>query len=343
MMEPTERLNPPKKRARFNDPKSCNGLDNKGSMEPLHGHDAAPNAGSSSALLPHSAGMIPNLYSGDPHFALSQAPLVGSANDARSTRIQQANFVSMASNAMSLLPSLLVGNRGIISDGTTLHQQGGIMGLPWSHPSFQQLFLQSSLAVPQHIVFDTPPEQPMMIHPPSQSASGLFSSSDTAMPPPVAEVEPSSHPYHVRSPVLLYLDKDDEFLSPYQCVARRQIEVFGATNDDLKASAQGRNKPIVLGQVGIRCRHCSRRPAKERKRGAVYYPSQLEGVYQTAQNMTNVHLLKACRDVPADIRTQLQALCEKKSSSGGGKDYWKAALNVLGVEDGADRRLVFRK
>ncbi len=36
-------------------------------------------------------------------------------------------------------------------------------------------------------------------------------------------------------------------------------EAFGATEDDIAAPMHGRNKPIALGQVGIRCMHCKRK------------------------------------------------------------------------------------
>lgn len=72
-----------------------------------------------------------------------------------------------------------------------------------------------------------------------------------------------------RLPMVLYMDFDAETLSDYQCLLRQQIEVFEAGPDDVNASAQGRNNPILLGQVGIRCRHCA--AYKVKARGSVYY------------------------------------------------------------------------
>lgn len=45
--------------------------------------------------------------------------------------------------------------------------------------------------------------------------------------------------------------------------------------EDMRGTAQGRNKPIVKGQVGIRCRHCALLPGACRPRGAVYFTSFL--------------------------------------------------------------------
>jgi hypothetical protein len=147
---------------------------------------------------------------------------------------------------------------------------------------------------------------------------------------------------------ILYLDQDDESLSPYQSLVRKQIEVFQATVSSLQDKSQGRNKPIVLNQIGIRCRHCGRLPGNERARGAVFFPSQLDGMYQTAQNMANKHLLHDCREIPTDIREDLcrVRLTEKgsktrKSAYGGGRHYWADGLRVLGVVESPDRRLMF--
>ena len=60
-----------------------------------------------------------------------------------------------------------------------------------------------------------------------------------------------------RPPVVLYMPCDDAVISQYQCLARKQMELFEAQEIDVEAGAQGRNRGIVLGQVGIRCRHCA--------------------------------------------------------------------------------------
>jgi hypothetical protein len=61
---------------------------------------------------------------------------------------------------------------------------------------------------------------------------------------------------------------------------RKQIELFEALQEDVDAITQGRVRQVVLGQVGIRCRHCALLPPGDRKRGAFYYPSKLNVVYQ---------------------------------------------------------------
>lgn len=83
----------------------------------------------------------------------------------------------------------------------------------------------------------------------------------------------SEVPY--REPMCLYLECDDVNLSSYQCLIRKQIEFFQATQQEIDATAQGRNTPIVMGQVGIRCRHCAIHSPIHRRAGAVYFPRRV--------------------------------------------------------------------
>ena len=76
-----------------------------------------------------------------------------------------------------------------------------------------------------------------------------------------------------RPPISLAMSCDEANLPSIQCYIRSQIELFQATNEDVEANAQGRNRPIVLGQVGIRCRHCAVVPHQLRQAGASYFPS----------------------------------------------------------------------
>lgn len=154
------------------------------------------------------------------------------------------------------------------------------------------------------------------------------------------ERAPSPDPHAIT----LYLQSDEEALSQYQCVVRKQIELFAAKQIDVDTNAQGRNKPIVLGQVGIRCLHCSTVHPKRRARGGTYYPSKFSGFYQAAQNMASGHLCEHCTHVPHPLRRQLLILRERKSSAGGGKDYWAETVSkALGVvEDSQNNILRFK-
>lgn len=128
----------------------------------------------------------------------------------------------------------------------------------------------------------------------------------------------------------LYIESDDGALSQYQCAVRKQIELFAAEEIDVE-NKQGRNKPVVLGQAGIRCIHCASVHPRRRTRASTYYPSKLSGFYQAAQNLASDHLLGQCSYVPHPLRRQLLILKERKSSAGGGKDYWATAAKAIGV------------
>ena len=86
-----------------------------------------------------------------------------------------------------------------------------------------------------------------------------------------------------RGSVLMAMSTDKESLSSYQCLIREQIEIFEAKAIDVDCGAQGRNKPIVLGQVGLRCIHCKHVPLKQRARASTYYPAKLSGMQSLYQ------------------------------------------------------------
>ncbi|CAB9521875.1 expressed unknown protein [Seminavis robusta] len=145
-----------------------------------------------------------------------------------------------------------------------------------------------------------------------------------------------------RQPIHLYMSCDDDDLSPYQCLVRKQIELFEAEEVDAETNARGRNRPIVVGQVGIRCKHCKMLPPRKRERAAIYYPSKLDRLYQAGQTMASVHLGQHCNHIPAHIRTELARLREGKSAALAGKKYWSDGARALGVTE-EDERLFFRK
>jgi hypothetical protein len=144
-----------------------------------------------------------------------------------------------------------------------------------------------------------------------------------------------------RPPVLLAMACDKESLSPYQCLLRQQIQFFEAQYIDVESNAQGRNKRIVLGQVGIQCRFCCLLPPKQCARGAVYYPTQLQGIYQAAQNMGTIHLCEHCNRLPSALRETLAVLRSRRSSAGGGKDYWAESARAIGVYETRNEGLRF--
>jgi hypothetical protein len=142
----------------------------------------------------------------------------------------------------------------------------------------------------------------------------------------------------------LSLPSDKDNLSAYQCLLREQILLFSVQTADIQCSAQGRNKPITLGQVGVVCRHCARIPPGLRPCGAVYFPGRLNGLYQASQNMAINHFQKSCRSIPAEVRERLFYLKDQKSSvQGGGKHFWANGARVAGVYETAEGLLRFEE
>jgi hypothetical protein len=135
-------------------------------------------------------------------------------------------------------------------------------------------------------------------------------------------------------PFTLALPDDTRKLSSLQVLLRQQIEFFSASEDDLLTHARGRNKPITLKQVGIRCRHCANLALKRRKKGSVYFPFTLLGIYQAAQNMASTHFTKDnCNENLSEIKSMITQRLGCKSSVGSGKEFWADAARILGLLD----------
>jgi len=136
-----------------------------------------------------------------------------------------------------------------------------------------------------------------------------------------------------RPPVCLYIDLDESVLSEYQVLLRKQIELFETLPADNSAGVQGRNRPILVGQVGIRCRHCAHIPRASGRltKGSVYYSRTLDGLYQVCQNLSKVHLQDTCQSIPDETKLRLRELQQINKRTSGRKEYWLYGLNELGV------------
>jgi hypothetical protein len=121
--------------------------------------------------------------------------------------------------------------------------------------------------------------------------------------------------FQYRRGITLAIATDHEQLSAYQILVRQQLEVFEAGPDDVDSNMQGRKKSIVLGQVGLRCKHCAPLSLRNRSRGAVYYPAKLQHIYQAAQNMAWSHLIASCHQIPAQLQNEIRELREKRDNA----------------------------
>lgn len=185
-----------------------------------------------------------------------------------------------------------------------------------------------------------------IVHPSLQGSAALATASPartrvfTEPPPPLSSlresltVEAIGPDVPPALPFVLFLQDDETKLSAYQILLRSQIEFFSATSDDLATHARGRNKPITLGQVGIRCKHCKILAANRRNKGSVYFPFSLVGLYQAAQNMGSSHFHgQSCSEMDDALKQQFVEVLACKSTVGSGKQYWAKAAKKLGLMD----------
>jgi hypothetical protein len=132
---------------------------------------------------------------------------------------------------------------------------------------------------------------------------------------------------------LLYMPSDDGVLAENQIAIRQNLELFEAMQADVDTSVAGRRKPLVVGQVGIQCVHCSQVPIKDRKKGARYYPAKLDGIYQAAQNMAYCHLTQSCDHIDYNAKSKLLSFQKSRSNGHGGKIYWSQTARAQGVSE----------
>ena len=135
---------------------------------------------------------------------------------------------------------------------------------------------------------------------------------------------------------MLLAQSDDRIsLSETLCIVRENIEVFTATEDDVKAPAPGRKRPVSLHQVGLRCYHCRfANLQNDRVKRAVCFPSSIKRIYRTVIDMKLDHF-KSCRYVPLELKRKLEELkATNARSTGTTMQYFVAAAKKLGMADG---------
>jgi hypothetical protein len=290
-----------------------------------------------SALLSSAAASVGPVFPGQPPHLASLLALQ------QATRLAAAGqFITSNPLAGQILLQQLM---GVAASGNPAIPTAIPMG-----PNFGSMFspwpgLQSAAAVGlPPFALQTTNFQPMqptpMPYPASLNSGGGIG--EGATPSPVNPA-PSQPVYTAESigpdvpeflPAVLALPDDESKLSAYQILLRSQIEAFSATADDLSTHARGRNKPITLRQVGIRCRHCSHVALNRRKKGSAYFPFSLLGLYQAAQNMGSSHFHgESCSDMSDELKEKFVESISCKSTVGSGKLYWAQSARKLGLVD----------
>lgn len=244
--------------------------------------------------------------------------------------------------SLEQIPARQMGFQNQLLDLMSVQNNAILQNQPLDHPSVQNRLAYANVQrrMSQERLLMTSGRAVAFAMRSNDPMTNLLQQPDITLPlaAPTASSTSVEEPFVVK----MYIPCDDESLTPYQCLARKQIELFAAGPKEVEAGTQGRNRSVTLGQVGIRCRHCKHLPLRDRARASTYYPSKLLGLYQAGQNMANSHLAQYCQQIPKEIRDEMERLGNKKSAAGGGKDYWANGAELLGiVED--DHGLRFKK
>lgn len=148
---------------------------------------------------------------------------------------------------------------------------------------------------------------------------------------------PQGHPHHqtyYQKRMLLALPADKDSLSDRQCYVRSEmVEIFAATEKDVSARHSKGAQKLVLGQVGIRCVHCSHLRPRDRAERAVCYPSSISRIYQTVADMQRFHF-EQCREIPEHVRQIYKKLkTTRPRGVGSPQAYWISSAKTLGLAD----------
>ena len=158
----------------------------------------------------------------------------------------------------------------------------------------------------------------------SQEAAKALAASSSDFAPP----SPSSR-------ILLAIPDDKEWLSDMDCYIRRQLEVFCASEEDVSIAQSDRKYPVHVGQVGIRCIHCSLAKKGPAQGTAVAFPFSISGIYESVREFQRLHL-DACENLPANTKTKLASFKGSTSLSSVLRKYYVLAARALGLQDTRD-------
>jgi hypothetical protein len=145
-------------------------------------------------------------------------------------------------------------------------------------------------------------------------------------------------------PICLYTESDSQFMSEHQCLIRQQMEAFSATADDVQFHiSRSMGKSIRVGRVGIRCRHCAALPQYPRVKGAVFFPKDLNSLYQVGQNMVQNHLLAFCKVLPDKTKAKMEKLRHERRRGRGGREHWATSAKLFGIDEDGDGLYFFSR
>lgn len=133
-------------------------------------------------------------------------------------------------------------------------------------------------------------------------------------------------------PTSLHLLDDHLYFSRRQCLLREQIVLFRAS---CSTPRTGRRSPVLINQVGIRCRHCAH--LAQLPTGAAFFPHNVKGIYALAMKMRTNHFENGvCSQMPHNLKTEFASLVGRWKTIDqcvGGKLVWERRAKTLGLID----------
>eukprot|EP00548_Thalassiothrix_antarctica_P019937 CAMPEP_0194193742 /NCGR_PEP_ID=MMETSP0154-20130528/75202_1 /TAXON_ID=1049557 /ORGANISM="Thalassiothrix antarctica, Strain L6-D1" /LENGTH=485 /DNA_ID=CAMNT_0038918107 /DNA_START=162 /DNA_END=1620 /DNA_ORIENTATION=+ len=299
-------------------------------------------------------------------FPATSNRLVFMPNPEGISQYQQVMMNNIPNQSHSLVPLIISNQASVLANpqqqlqkvampnpqGISQYQQVMMNNISNQSHSLVPLIISNQASNPQGI---SQYQQVMMNNISNQSHSNvplMISNQASVLANPQQQLQNTTNVMHTQSEdvrkavgiqgPLLYISTDDEVLSDYQILLRKQIEFFEASFSDVGKTSCGRRRPIMMNQVGIRCYHCKFVPIEDRKNGTIYYPSKLTSIYQAAQNMTVTHLLRNCHLIDENIKKQLQTYQQGPSTTGhGGKKYWAETAKAQGIKESNEGYLQF--
>jgi hypothetical protein len=124
-----------------------------------------------------------------------------------------------------------------------------------------------------------------------------------------------------RSPGRSNVSLGEENRNSYMCLIRQQLELFELNPDDV-ALCKARNVSVALGQVALRCRHCTCISVAFRPKGSLVVAKMHKSLYKHFNIGTNRHIEKHCPFVPKATKKMLESL-RIQNSYRGQTSFWQ--------------------
>ncbi len=127
--------------------------------------------------------------------------------------------------------------------------------------------------------------------------------------------------------------EDKEWLNDTECLTRRNIEVFCATEkESVDWNALHADIPVGAGQVGLRCLSCAQTDQAKIDTNAVVYPQTIDMIRNSVRDLQEKHFAN-CKLIPAETRAQLKKSKSNSSPFKLVKEYYANSAKKIGLYD----------